>query len=150
MTERNLKELLSESMKSAMKAKDKERLKTIRLALSDIKRVEVDTREEQSDSQIIAILDKMVKQRRESIKQFELGGRQELAAQEELEIDVLNEFLPTALKDEEINSLLQSAIEDSGAKTIRDMGKVMGLIKPQVIGRADLSIVSEKIKDLLT
>tara|TARA_B100000214_G_C23697580_1_gene503748 strand:+ start:142 stop:594 length:453 start_codon:yes stop_codon:yes gene_type:complete len=150
MTESNLKELLSESMKSAMKAKDKERLKTIRLALSDIKRVEVDTREEQSDSQIIAILDKMVKQRRESIKQFELGGRQELAAQEELEIDVLNEFLPTALKDEEINSLLQSAIEDSGAKTIRDMGKVMGLIKPQVIGRADLSIVSEKIKDLLT
>ncbi len=150
MTERNLKELLSESMKSAMKAKDKERLKTIRLALSDIKRVEVDTREEQSDSQIIAILDKMVKQRRESIKQFELGGRQELAAQEELEIDVLNEFLPTALKDEEINSLLQSAIEESGAKTIRDMGKVMGLIKPQVIGRADLSVVSEKIKDLLT
>ena len=137
-------------MKSAMKAKDKERLKTIRLALSDIKRVEVDTREEQSDSQIIAILDKMVKQRRESIKQFELGGRQELAAQEELEIDVLNEFLPTALKDEEINSLLQSAIEDSGAKAIRDMGKVMGLIKPQVIGRADLSVISEKIKDLLT
>ena len=137
-------------MKSAMRAKDKERLKTIRLALSDIKRVEVDTREEQTDSQIIAILDKMVKQRRESIKQFELGGRQELAAQEELEIDVLNEFLPTALKDEEIKALIQSAIDDSGAKTIRDMGKVMGLIKPQVIGRADLSVVSEKIKDLLT
>ena len=150
MTESNLKELLSESMKSAMRAKDKERLKTIRLALSDIKRVEVDTREEQTDSQIIAILDKMVKQRRESIKQFELGGRQELAAQEELEIDVLNEFLPTALKDEEIKALIQSAIDDSGAKTIRDMGKVMGLIKPQVIGRADLSVVSEKIKDLLT
>ena len=150
MTESNLKELLSEAMKSAMRAKDKERLKTIRLALSDIKRVEVDTREEQTDSQIIAILDKMVKQRRESIKQFELGGRQELAAQEESEIDVLNEFLPTALKDEEIKSLIQSAIDDSGAKTIRDMGKVMGLIKPQVIGRADLSVVSEKIKDLLT
>ena len=137
-------------MKSAMKAKDKERLKTIRLALSDIKRVEVDTREEQSDSQIIAILDKMVKQRRESIKQFELGGRQELAAQEELEIEILNEFLPKALKDEEIDSLIHSAISDSGAKTIRDMGKVMGLIKPLVIGRADLSVVSEKIKDLLT
>ena len=150
MTESKLRELLSESMKSAMRAKDKERLKTIRLALSDIKRVEVDTREEQNDSQIIAILDKMVKQRRESIKQFELGGRQELAAQEELEIDVLNEFLPTALKDEEIKALIQSAIDDSGAKTIRDMGKVMGLIKPQVIGRADLSVVSEKIKDLLT
>ena len=150
MTESNLKEILSESMKSAMKAKDKDRLKTIRLALSDIKRVEVDTREEQSDSQIIAILDKMIKQRRESIKQFELGGRQELAAQEELEIEVLNEFLPKALKDEEIDSLIHSAISDSGAKTIRDMGKVMGLIKPLVIGRADLSVVSEKIKDLLT
>ena len=150
MTKSNLKELLSESMKSAMKARDKERLKTIRLALSDIKRVEVDTREEQTDSQIIAILDKMVKQRRESILQFELGGRQELAAQEKSEIEVLNEFLPQALKDEEIDSLIQSAIADSGAKTVRDMGKVMGLIKPQVVGRADLSAVSGKIKDLLT
>ena len=150
MTKSNLKELLIESMKSAMKAKDKERLKTIRLALSDIKRVEVDTREEQTDSQIIAILDKMVKQRRESISQFELGGRRELAAQEKSEIEVLNEFLPQALKDEEIDSLIQSAIADSGAKTVRDMGKVMGLIKPQVIGRADLSAVSGEVKDLLT
>ena len=100
MTESTLKELLSESMKSAMKAKDKDRLKTIRLALSDIKRVEVDTREEQSDSQIIAILDKMVKQRREAIKQFELGGRSELAAQEQFESEVLNEFLPKALGDD--------------------------------------------------
>ena len=107
MTESTLKELLSESMKSAMKAKDKDRLKTIRLALSDIKRVEVDTREEQSDSQIIAILDKMVKQRRESIKQFELGGRSELAAQEQFEIEVLNEFLPKALSDDDIDSLIQ-------------------------------------------
>ena len=150
MTESTLKELLSESMKSAMKAKDKDRLKAIRLALSDIKRVEVDTREEQSDSQIIAILDKMVKQRRESIKQFELGGRSELAAQEQFEIEVLNEFLPKALSDDEINSLIQSTITDSGAETIKDMGKVMGLIKPQVIGRADLSLVSKKIKDRLS
>lgn len=150
MTEITLKNLLSESMKSAMKAKDKDRLKTIRLALSDIKRVEVDSREEQSDSQIIAILDKMVKQRRESIKQFELGGRPELAAQEKLEIEVLNEFLPQALNDDEIDSLIQSIIVDSGAETIKDMGRVMGLIKPQVIGRADLSLVSKKIKNLLT
>ena len=150
MTKSNLKELLIESMKSAMKARDKERLKTIRLALSDIKRAEVDTRKEQTDSQIIALLDKMVKQRRESISQFELGGRQELAAQEKLEIKVLNEFLPQALKDEEIDSLIQSAIADSGAKTVRDMSKVMGLIKPQVIGRADLSAVSGKVKDLLS
>ena len=150
MTESTLKELLSESMKSAMKAKDKDRLKTIRLALSDIKRVEVDTREEQSDSQIIAILDKMVKQRRDSIKQFELGGRSELAAQEQFEIEVLNEFLPKALSDDEIDSLIQSTITDSGAETIKDMGKVMGLIKPKVIGRADLSLVSKKIKDRLS
>ena len=150
MTEITLKNLLSESMKSAMKAKDKDRLKTIRLALSDIKRVEVDSREEQSDSQIIAILDKMVKQRRESIKQFELGGRPELAAQEKLEIEVLNEFLPQALNDDEIDSLIQSIIVDSGAETIKDMGRVMGLIKPQVIGRADLSLISKKIKNLLT
>ena len=137
-------------MKSDMKAKDKDRLKTIRLSLSDIKRVEVDTREEQSDSQIIAILDKMVKQRRESIKQFELGGRSELAAQEQFEIEVLNEFLPKALSDDQINSLIHSTITDSGAETIKDMGKVMGLIKPQVIGRADLSLVSKKIKDRLS
>tara|TARA_Y100001970_G_C14248489_1_gene870010 strand:- start:2663 stop:3115 length:453 start_codon:yes stop_codon:yes gene_type:complete len=150
MTEIKLKKLLSESMKSAMKAKDKDRLKTIRLALSDIKRVEVDTREEQSDSQIIAILDKMVKQRRESIKQFELGGRPELAAREQFEIEVLNEFLPKALSDDETDSLIRSTITDSGAETIKDMGKVMSIIKPQVIGRADLSLVSKKIKDLLS
>jgi len=150
MTESTLKELLSESMKSAMKARDNNRLKTIRLALSDIKRVEVDTREEQSDSQIIAILDKMVKQRRESIKQFELGGRSELAAQEQFEIGVLNEFLPKALGDDEIDSLIRSVITDNGAETIKDMGKVMALIKPQVVGRADLSLVSKKIKDLLS
>ena len=150
MTESTLKELLSESMKSAMKAKDKDRLKTIRLALPDIKRVEVDTREEQSDSQIIAILDKMVKQRRESIKQFELGGRSELAAQEQFEIEVLNEFLPKALSDDEIDALIRSAITDSGAETIKDMGKVMALIKPQGMGRADLSLVSKKIKDRLS
>ena len=150
MTESTLKELLSESMKSAMKARDNNRVKTIRLALSDIKRVEVDTREEQSDSQIIAILDKMVKQRRESIKQFELGGRSELAAQEQFEIGVLNEFLPKALGDDEIDSLIRSVITDNGAETIKDMGKVMALIKPQVVGRADLSLVSKKIKDLLS
>ena len=150
MTESTLRELLIKSMKSAMKAKDKNRLKTIRLALSDIKRVEVDTREEQSDSQIIAILDKMVKQRRESIKQFELGGRSELAAQEQFEIEVLNEFLPKALSDDEIDALIRSAITDSGAETIKDMGRVMALIKPQVIGRADLSLVSKKIKDRLS
>ena len=150
MADSNLKEIINESMKSAMKARDKDRLKTIRLALSEIKRVEVDTREEQTDAQIITILDKMVKQRRESIKQFELGGRHELAAQEESEIEVLNEFLPQALSDEEINSIINSAISESKAESIQDMGKVMGVIKPQVIGRADMSVISKKIRSLLT
>ena len=136
-------------MKSAMKARDKNRLKTIRLALSEIKRVEVDTRNEQTDAQIITILDKMVKQRRESIKQFKIGGRQELAAQEELEIEILNEFLPQALSEEEINSLIHSAIANSQAESVQDMGKVMAIIKPQVIGRADMAIISKKIKSLL-
>ena len=137
-------------MKSSMKARDKNRVKTIRLALSEIKRVEVDTRNEQSDAQIITILDKMVKQRPESIKQFKIGGRQELAAQEELEIEILNEFLPQALSEEEINSLIHSAIANSQAESVQDMGKVMAIIKPQVIGRADMAIVSKKIKSFLT
>ena len=150
MAERTLKEIITESMKSAMKARDKDRLKTIRMALSDIKRVEVDTREEQTDTQVITILDKMIKQRRESIKQFELGGRQELAAQEESEIEVLNEFLPQALSEDEIDSMIHSAIADSKAESMQDMGKVMGFIKPQVTGRADMSVISKKIKSLLT
>ena len=150
MADPSLKEIISESMKSAMKARDKDRLKAIRLALSEIKRVEVDTREEQTDAQIITILDKMVKQRRESIKQFELGGRHELAAQEELEIEVLNKFLPQALSDEEISSIINSAISESKAESIQDMGKVMGVIKPQVIGKADMSVISKKIRSLLT
>ena len=145
----SLKEIINESMKSAMKARDKDRLKTIRLAMSEIKRIEVDTREEQTDSQVVTILDKMVKQRRESIRQFELGGRRELVIQEELEIEVLNEFLPQALSEEEIDSIIRSAITDSKAESVKDMGKVMGVIKPQVIGRADMSIISKKIKNLL-
>ena len=149
MADPSIKEVINESMKSAMKARDKDRLKTIRLALSEIKRVEVDTRKEQTDAQIITILDKMVKQRRESIKQFELGGRHELVAQEELEIEVLNEFLPQALSDEEISSIINSAIAESKAESIQDMGKVMGVIKPQVIGRADMSLISKKIRSLL-
>ncbi len=149
MAKSSLKEIINESMKSAMKARDKDRLKTIRLAMSEIKRVEVDTREEQTNSQIVTILDKMVKQRRESIRQFELGGRQELVIQEELEIEVLTEFLPKALSEEEIDSLIRSVIADSKAESVKDMGKVMGVIKPQVIGRADMSVISKKIKSLL-
>ena len=136
-------------MKSAMRVKDKARLSAIRLAMSEIKRVEVDTRSEQNDTEIITILDKMVKQRRESIKQFKVADRQELVAQEEMEIQVLNEFLPQPLSEDELNSIIGSAIAQCDAKTMQHMGKVMGIIKPQIIGRADMSLVSAKIKALL-
>ena len=136
-------------MKSAMRVKDKARLSAIRLAMSEIKRVEVDTRSEQNDTEIITILDKMVKQRRESIKQFKVADRQELVAQEEMEIQVLNEFLPQPLSEDELDAILGSAIAQCDAKTMQHMGKVMGIIKPQIIGRADMSLVSAKIKALL-
>ena len=136
-------------MKSAMRVKDKARLSAIRLAMSEIKRVEVDTRSEQNDTEIITILDKMVKQRRESIKQFKVANRQELVAQEEMEIQVLNEFLPQPLSGDELDSIIGSAIAQCDAKTMQHMGKVMGIIKPQIIGRADMSLVSAKIKALL-
>ena len=136
-------------MKSAMRVKDKARLSAIRLAMSEIKRVEVDTRSEQNDTEIITILDKMVKQRRESIKQFKVADRQELVAQEEMEIQVLNEFLPQPLSEDELDSIIGSAIAQCDAKTMQHMGKVMGIIKPQIIGRADMSLVSAKIKALL-
>ena len=136
-------------MKSAMRVKDKARLSAIRLAMSEIKRVEVDTRSEQNDTEIITILDKMVKQRRESINQFKVADRQELVAQEEMEIQVLNEFLPQPLSGDELDSIIGSAISQCDAKTMQDMGKVMGIIKPQIIGRADMSLVSAKIKALL-
>ena len=149
MSESSLKEKITESMKSAMRAKDKARLSAIRLAMSEIKKVEVDTRSEQSDAGIITILDKMVKQRRESIKQFKVADRQELVAQEELEIQVLNEFLPQPLSEDELDSIIGSAIAQCGAETMQQMGVVMGIIKPQIIGRADMSLVSAKIKALL-
>ena len=136
-------------MKSAMRVKDKARLSAIRLAMSEIKRVEIDTRSEQGDTEIITILDKMVKQRRESIKQFKVADRQELIAQEEMEIHVLNEFLPQPLSEDELDSIIGSAIAQCDAKTMQHMGKVMGIIKPQIIGRADMSLVSAKIKVLL-
>jgi uncharacterized protein YqeY len=149
MSESPLKQEITTAMKDAMRAKDKVRLGTIRLVLSEIKRVEVDERIDPDDTRIIVILDKMVKQRRESIRQFEAGSRQELADIEQAEIEVLQLFMPQALTDEEIETILSAAITDSGAKTMQDMGKVMALIKPQVIGKADMGAVSQKIKAAL-
>ena len=137
-------------MKDAMRARDKARLGTIRLALSEIKRVEVDERIDPDNARVTSILDKMVKQRRESIKQFESAGRDELVAQEKSEIDVLQEFLPRALNEEELDAIISAALSDTGAQGMQDMGKVMGIIKPKVVGRADMSMVSDKIKAALS
>lgn len=141
---------LKEAMKEAMRAKEKERLSTIRLALSAVKQVEVDTRETLDDAAILAILDKLVKQRRDSIKQYEDADRQELADIEKAEIEILQEFLPKPLTDEEIEALIEDAVAKTGAESMKDMGKVMGILKPQLQGRADMGAVSGKIKARLS
>ncbi len=146
MADSALKQRLTEAMKQAMRAKDRERLGTLRLALADIKRVEVDERIEPDDARITAILDKMVKQRRDSIRQYEDGNRQDLADQESREITVLQEFLPEALDDAELDAIIETAIGETGAESMRDMGKVMAAVKPQVQGRTDMGEVSKKIK----
>ena len=150
MPDSYLKQQITEAMKDAMRARDKARLGTIRLALAEIKRVEVDERIDPDNARVTSILDKMVKQRRESIKQFESAGRDELVAQEKSEIDVLQEFLPQALNEEELDAIISAALSDTGAQGMQDMGKVMGIIKPKVVGRADMSMVSDKIKAALS
>ena len=133
---------LKEEQKSAMRAKDKARLGTIRLALAAIKQREVDERITLTDDDIIAVLTKMVKQRRDSVAQFESAGRQDLADAEKVEITVLEEFMPQPLTEEEVAALVDSAITESEAAGMQDMGKVMGVLKPQIQGRADMGKVS--------
>lgn len=137
-------------MKDAMRAKDKVRLSAIRLIQAEFKRIEVDERIEIDDARALAVLDKMVKQRRDSISQYEAAGRQELADVEIAEIAVIQDFLPAALSDEEISAMIQAAIEQTGATSMADMGKVMGIIKPQIQGRADAGAVSGLVKASLS
>ena len=150
MADSALTQRLTDDMKLAMRNKDKERLGVVRLALAAIKQREVDERIALDDAQVLAVLDKMVKQRRDSIQQYEAAGRQELADQENYEIGVLQDYLPTALSDAEIDALISQAMESSGAAGMQDMGKVMGILKPQVQGRADMAAVSQKIKARLS
>jgi len=145
-----LKQRIQEEMKAAMKGREKRRLGTIRLVLAAIKQREVDERIELDDTQILAVLDKMVKQRRDSIGQFEKAGRTELAEQEQFEIGVLQEYLPEALSEAEIATLIDQAIASTGAASIRDMGKLMGQLKPKLQGRADMGAVSALIKEKLS
>jgi len=145
----SMKTQLTDAMKNAMRSKDKPRLSAIRLMLSDVKRIEVDERIEVSDERLIAILDKMIKQRRDSITQYESAGRQELADIEIGEINVIQEFLPVALTEEEISTMIAEAISATGAESMRDMGKVMGILRPQIQGRADGGAVSGLVKTAL-
>jgi len=149
MPDSDIKTSLMDAMKQSMRDKDKARLGAVRLALAAIKQIEVDDRIELADDQVIAILDKMVKQRNESIKQFELANRDELAAVEKDEISVLREFLPQPLNEEEVNTIVAEAISSNNATTIKDMGRVMNAIRPQLAGRADMGSVSTLIKKLL-
>ena len=144
-----LKQRLQDEMTAAMKGGDKQRLGVIRLLLAAVKQKEVDDRAELSDEQVLAVLDKMVKQRRDSITQYEGAGRNELAEQEKFEIGVIQEFLPAALSEEQIGALVDEAISSTGAASIRDMGKVMGVVKPKAQGRADMGAVSALVKERL-
>lgn len=144
-----LKQRLVEDMKTAMKAGEKRRLGVIRLINAAIKQREVDERIELDDIQVLAVLDKMLKQRRDSITQYEAAKREDLAEQERYEIGVCQEYLPTALTPEEIVALIEAAVATSGAASLKDMGKVMALLKPQVQGRADVGAVSALVKQNL-
>lgn len=146
MSESELKQRLTADMKTAMRDKDKQRLGVVRLALAAIKQREVDERIELDDAQVLAVLDKMIKQRRDSVRQYEDAGRRELADQESYEISILQTYMPAALSEAELDGLIAEAVATSGAASMQDMGKVMGLLKPKVQGRADMAAVSAKIK----
>ena len=145
-----LKDRITEDMKTAMRSGDKERLATVRLALAAIKQREVDERIVLDDSQVLSVLEKMIKQRREAITQFESGGRADLVAKETSEIAVLQHYLPAQMSAAEVDALIAQAIADSGATTLKDMGKVMALVKPKAAGRTDMGAVSARIKQKLS
>jgi hypothetical protein len=145
----SLKERITEDMKTAMRGAQKERLATVRMLLAAIKQREVDERISLDDSQVLAVLEKMVKQRKESIVQFEAGARADLVAKEAAEIRLLQDYLPTQLTPEEIEALISAAIARTGAVSIKDMGKIMGVLKPELAGRADMGAVSARIKQKL-
>jgi uncharacterized protein len=144
-----LRDRVTEDMKTAMRAGDKERLATVRLLLAAIKQREVDERITLDDGQILAVIEKMIKQRRESISQFEIGGRSDLVAKENAEIGVLQAYLPAQLTPSEVETLIAEAIAATGAASIKDMGKVMGFVKPKAQGRTDMGALSARIKQKL-
>lgn len=144
-----LKNQIQEDVKTAMRARDQKRLTALRLITSSIKQVEVDQRIEMDDKAVLAVLDKMVKQRRDSFEQYQAAGRDDLAAQEKFELDLIAVYLPEALSDEELTALIKQAVADTGASSIRDMGTVMNKLREQVQGRADMKTVSSAVKEQL-
>jgi uncharacterized protein len=144
-----LKDRITEDMKTAMRAGEKDRLATIRLALAAIKQREVDERITLDDTQVLAVLEKMIKQRREAVVQFEAGKRADLVAKENAEIAVLKGYLPEQMSEAELDALIAAAIASTGATSIKDMGKVMADVKPKAQGRADMGAVSARIKQKL-
>lgn len=146
----NLKDQITDDMKAAMRAKESGKLATIRLILAEIKRKEVDERIELNDAQVLAVVEKMIKQRKDSITQFEAGNRPDLADIEKAELVVLSAYMPAGLSDEEVAAEVQAAIAASGAAGPQDMGKVMGILKPKLAGRADMTAVSAQVKKALS
>jgi uncharacterized protein len=145
-----LKDRITEEMKNAMRAGEKERLATIRLILSAVKQREVDERIQLDDTQVVTVIEKMVKQRKESIVQFEAGGRADLVAKEQAEMKVLQTYLPTQMSDAEVDALIAEAVASTGAASIKDMSKVMAAVKAKAQGRADMGSVSARIKQKLS
>lgn len=141
-----LKGRINDAVKQAMRAGEKERLGVLRMVTAAIKQVEIDERKELADEDVLAILSKMIKQRREGLESYEQAGRDELAAREKAEIEVISEFMPQPLSEAQIEELIDEAIAQSGAESIKDMGKVMGSLKPKLQGRADLGQVSARVK----
>jgi len=146
----DLKDSISDATKAAMKARDKAKVAALRMVNAEIKRVEVDERRSLSDEDVLTILNKMLKQRQDALSQYQDANRQDLADQEAFEIALIREFLPEPLADDALDEIIYNAINESGAETMKDMGKVMALIKPIVTGRADMGAVSQKVKSRLT
>jgi uncharacterized protein YqeY len=146
----NLKTQITEEMKTAMRARDTQRLSAIRLLLAAIKQKEVDERKDLSDQDVIAVVEKMIKQRRESIAQYEKAARVDLAEVEKFELGVLQAYMPQALSEAEVDGAVEQAMAESGAQSVRDMGKVMAVLKSKLSGRADMSVVSALVKARLS
>jgi len=145
-----LKKCITDDMKSAMKAKDRQALKAVRMILEAIKQKEIDERIELNDAQVMTVIQKMVKQRKDSISQFSDAGRTDLVEIEEAELEIINNYMPEQLSDEEVAAVVDKAINDSGANSMKDMGKLMGMLKSQLQGKADMSLVSQLIKSKLS